>query len=1427
MTFRKLALQVIVLLLLLFSFTTEYFAQSQQAYRYLGDFSYLTKDRRTEDEKAEDFIQALKRGDQRVFKMVEYNVVLRVANILTDEAFKVMKKESPYDKGILKAFMWQMGGENDVNRRSLIDATIPGIFNLDPRVRLVATSWLRVLRPDPRMMRAVKMAVGVDVRVIRYDHASDDFVFTHPRIYETVASWEEYYREKDIDLPSVFAPGHIETNLETSENGENFRVGGMGTNSHLANPYNRDAEGYTSDAKESQLIVTGLDARRWGSPNTYDATRRWEATLPYWSVDAKTSQENCDESMDNCYSTNPVSLQDYYERINSALKIAWDGLQPGMKLPNGQNFSEKLYDINGEPCKERPTRKEQSDLCPDYWDDLAFYSAESIKGKWPGTKVRPAPFAGERDSFVTGGKLDGKDYSGLSNLEADQSLRNTYRYYPDLSDESQTGGLSELNPEIRKKMELLLGQNWQMGKRVPIGSGRIYVFVDGYGTLTAGNPWVELTKLDMFITRFVWYEKAKSGYKNALTFVSKDTFATMYLSIDGESPDMIPFLSCAGPNPMFNYKDVPVLLEGLRKNKVVSNRYVIMRALKDVYEQKPPYAELCPPEVQRDINIALWETKRENSRVDIDTGKIMHREAITVGKAPARPYYIPPTATANGDSDAYASDLDPVGPVDLEKQARRDRTFDLGFARPNDEVLANSHRVIVTDFDYTDQNNALDLNLVYSLDRLFKQRFYNLVGPDNGIRDYYRHRVEYSRLWNDPNMPVMVTDAPAGYSDSQKWPPIADADVKGVNESTLNKHRALEPAKDAVGKMFYDASASDARIQADGTVNTDSTMTWWEAARYLDSLIVYNIDRMERANSLMKDILNGNRQAFMEAEWKDVESMIILCLKRLETIHTFYSKDCDNPLKVGQAGGPDKCPDYPNYTFFDMLQRVDVVRTYSDNDPELFVCVDPANNRVNLGLEACRRSKDHRVIQVRRKKEFVPIVQQVEGLRGNTFSEDKRDKIIQAALGGIFNKDPRIRLTAIHFLRRLGPDETMLADVEKARNITATPSTTVESAETDDFRSAFIDTYTYRRWGNSSPDLSDIADYLIIDRHKYEGAVKQDIESRAKDLTTYMSYLESLPPTAKYKELIPHPNYQPNVNEYHRVVRIPTQASGSANPRTVRFYGFYQLKAPSEELEKLYKYIHRKRLVRAIQGGDVNVIKKLSRSEFTILAESVDNEWVGYVPLQSFHAKLLTGGDWDKYGWGYRIPSDLAIFKGKDVRVIKEGINNPNFLVQKGTAEFLIRFYNFYDACTEFNTRAPRKPCDGAGGYEPNGSFKKEIRDSIWYYVQDDIVVQEFELAFNGENPDGRAVIRAGSDLSYHLNPGGERVYLSLPERIRRDIRDAVWGDYERLPEELKSILGIISTRAPRQNVLSYYNIKLGLEPSIPIGDAGDQLSEF
>lgn len=1460
MTLRKFALQMPLLVALIASLFViseqqPVFSQSQQAYRYLKDFSYMTKDRRNEFEKAEDFIMALKRGDRRAFQIVDYDVLLHVAIRLNQEAYTVLKTQRPDQVGFLKAFMLQMDGTEEQSRATLVKASLPGIFNLDPRVRLVAASWLRVLRPDATMMRALKMAVGVDVQVIRYDRAKGDFVFTHPRIYETVASWQEYYREKDLDWPGIFAPGAIETKkVEGLDPDEVTRIGGQGTNAHLPKMVDRDAYSGSVGADYwenggNDFIVSGLDARRWGAPNMWDKDRQWEKALSLID-DAELVRNDSDKP------PQIGSLEEYYRRLNASILLAYSGVADGQLLPDGETFDDHLY-----PGCKPPTQAEKDKLklmgqidprasvdtatCLERYLDSVAINRRSIQGRFPGASniiVRPIIFDTVEDQDLTRGQeMD------LQTNE-DQGHRHAYRYYPDvLKDASFTG----MPDEMKSKLRLLLGQAWMEGVRIPLGSGRMYVYFNAYGELLVGNPWVELTKLDLFVTRFVWYNKIKKGVKSIMSFVSKDTFYSMWGCIDGESPEVIPFLSTAGRTPMFNYKDVPVLLEGLRKNPIMSNRYVISRALKDIYEQKPPYADLCPAEVKKEINIALWEYQRDLNRHDAEAGKVTYHEAITVGKAP---FLIPAAGAASGTgggADTFGTLIDPYGPVKTGVATTTVADVDrVGFAKPNSEILSNSKRPIVSDchFDTTDTCGLLDDKVVYSLDRLFKMRFFDLIGPDNRVRNYYQHRDDYRQLWRDANMKLMSVDAQrhadpnklewAGTPDNNLGANLALRDIEPVPAAGESEEsRTQRDAKDSLraalndkpsGKVVDAAGAEISNTKNAPVVKT----TLWEAARYVDSLVQFNITQMQSAQAFIDNVRNGSRQAFMEATWDDVESAIILTMKRLETIHRYPTSSQaskaamrENPAKMNlpadAADSPINYAGLPQVTFFDVWDRYKVIQEYTERDPGVFTTKRYRKDAAGNFIEVTGDNYGQQ-IQIRKNKEFVRIAEQIRSINASNFSEEKRGNIIKSALGGLFNKDPRIRLTAIHFLRRMGPDESMLADVEKARNITASATATVETAETDDYRSAFIDTYTYRRFGHETSDINQRADYYVMTGHKYEGAVNRDVEERAKGWSNYYTnYIEKqLPDTAKYRISIPHPKYSLKEYEFNRVALLPSSTPGVGNPMLpARFYGYYQLKAPTEELEKLYKFIRRGQIVRAIKQGDVNAIRKITRNEFTILAEPVDNEWHGTVPLLSFHSTTVDPQT--------RKPSKLAVFNGPDVRVLKTGIDNSNFLVQKGTAEFLIRFYNFYDMCMDFKNRIAMNPCTDGSGYQPNGPYKKEIRDAMYYYIQDDIVVQEFELAFNGENPDGRAVIKAGSDLSYDLNWGGERVYLSLPERIRKDIRDAVWGDYEKLPDELQRILGIISTRAPRENVLNYYNVMLGLEPRVPWGDAGDQLEEI
>lgn len=1421
MTLRKFAVQMplLVAILLLFTFsgnTQPVFSQSQQAYRYLNDFSYLTKDRRNSSEKAEDFIRALKRGDRRAFQEVTYNVLLRVIVRLKENAdlTQTVSGKKPYQVGFLRGFMLQMDGDEARNRATLVKAALPGIFNLDPRVRLVAASWLRVLRPDASMMRAVKMAVGVDIRVIRYDHAKKDFVFTHPKILETVASWQEYYREKDLDWPGVFAPGAIDTLLVDGRGETPTRIGGQGVNNNLPKMVDRDANTNAVDAATggNDFIVSGLDARRWGAPNMWDKDRNWEKALPL-GVGSEASNKVA-----------PQNLSDYYRRLNASIKLAYYGVKDGQLLPDGNVFGDKQYEGKCKPGNFVTHSGEvRAVTCMQRAEDEEALNDASLLGMIPGAgniiSPRPIIFDTVDDAMVTA-EFD---------LQTKPNHKDAYHYYPDVVKDAS---LSKLPEDMREKMRLLLGQRWQEGTRVPIGSGRMYVYVNAYGDMVVGNPWVELTKLDMFVTRYVWFNKIKAGYKKAMALISKDTFYTLWASIDGESPEVIPFLSTMGTEPKLVCSDVPVLIEGLLKNPVISNKYVILRALKGVYEQKPPYVkEACTPQVKNDINIAIWEARRDINRIDVEVGKVLYNEFLTVGYAPSLPMNFSVMGESKGGAiSGSATLIDPYGPIGKGAAVSTVTDKRIGFANANQEILSNSHRAIVSSCHFDTVNNCggLDSKTVNNLDRLFKQRFYNLTGPDGKSRDYYKHRNEYNMLWRGTTMKLMMSDAERNNADpnSVEWGGKDDVNL-GANldarmiEPVPTASRSRETRTDSLVALGFSSLPPSKKTTAN-KVTKDVSL--WEAARYVDSLVSFNIDRMKQAQEFIEAVRNGNSTAFREAKWDVVESAVLLVLKRLETIHRYPTSGQssvvtnEDPTKVTTkgAGSPIEYKKVPEIDFFDLWDRFKVIDEYEDREAGIRTAKRYKEDAALGFVEVVDANEYGQNILVRKQKEFIPVAEQVKNVSKSTFGEEKRQNIVKSALGGIFNKDPRIRLTAVHFLRRMGPDETMLEAVEKARNITATSSAVNESPESDDYRSAFIDTHTYHRYRLESSDLKDTVDYYVIDQHKYEGAIDRDVEARYKGLDEYRLYVQNkLSETAKYKQRIPHPAFDPTVNEYNRIAMLPS--NGTGNPQQpARFYGYYQLKAPSEELEKLYKMIRRVQLVKQIRGGDVNVMKNINRSEFEILSEPVDDEWVGYVPFLSFHSVDVMPGA--------RIPSKYATFNGNDIRVIKRGIDNPNFLVQKGTAMFLIQFYNFYDKCTDFAKRTSVSGCQDGKGYQPDGSYKREIREAMDTYIRNDIVVQEFELAFNGENPDGRAVIKAGSDLSMHINRGGERVYLSLPERIRKDIRDAVWGENERLPDELKNILGIISTRAPQDNVLNYFNVMLGIEPPVPQGDAGDQL---
>lgn len=1221
---RKLVLQLPVLAFLVLGVASQALAQTSM--RAISDFSYLRNEPRSLDQRVEDFITDLRAGNRQAFKYVTYPTAEAAIVRLREEAeeypaARTWLAEVDNDRIradlVIRYLVATTASDEAQARATLVRATLPGIFNMDPKIRLVAADLLRGLRPDASMARAVKLAVGVDVEVIRWDARRGEFVFRAPRILETVASANEIYREKDLDWPTSFDPG-----LDGPNNDPEVL--------YLESPQLRDGG--------NENTTTGLTARRWG-----DFEPVYDPELGYQALTA----DQRARIMDNWYGENVT------DECARAIRELEEQREDGGAFP---------YLHRGEP------------------------GAEEIMALAECRTIRRALDIAQARYGAMGGEITAPDFD-------------RYRHYPDRIDvEGDDLECTDRNPPIREG-RLLMDQYRMQGEMVPLGQGAKYIYMNRHLQIRLGNPWAELTKLDEYITREMWWNKILAGESSVMTYLSKDTFGTLFRSIDGEVQEAIPFLSFATcfprmehDNPQATDRMVDVLIVGLQQNPVLQNKYVILRALKDIYVD--PFGKLDTlPQTREKINVALWQFRRMANRLGYSAGRILMAEAITVGKRPA-------------------NEWEPIRPVS-DTVLDVDDELELGFRIPNSEVRASSYRLITMGEDTTASD---DREAMVDLKDRFNAIFYAYRRPDSTLMTWYNDRAEWRR-------------------------------------------------------------------RAEGITNLE------EQAKFEDSDWIPNYEQMTNAQRLINAILSGDQEVMRRAVWPDVEAAVIL------TLYRTYLRDMANSGETPKAT-----------TFMDQLQRVDIDDLFTGDAESTEVDADDDDLRDRLFRDA--------------------------GIRGgednDTFSEEKREAIKQAAIGGLFNRDPRIRLTAIHFLRRLGPDETMLDAVLRARSIVAGSDPENLDPETNDYLNSFIDTNVYERIRNITfaNGAGNLGDYERVPVNRYRGVLPEEVISDTPfDGSGEWYYMYRINPAYQ----IQTHEYQPGLYSNLAGHRTGTGAGGESLPvrgtDIVRYYGLYQIKSPGEELNKLYRIIQRGRLVRAIRRGDANAIIRMSRADFGIMSEFIDDEFPARVPFLSLHYSTQEDPISTQQN---AVPSDFAIFDGDDVSTIAEGINSSNFLVQKGTAEFLIRFYNFYTGLPRGNIygdpAATASATRGtASGSANAGKAKQEIRDAMYFYKQDDIVVEEFVLAFEGENPDGRAVIMAGTQLSSDINPGGERVYRTLPQAILRDIRDAVLDETARLPESLRAILGMLTVRATDADADLRYPVRdtgtpVRTEPGFPDG---------
>ncbi len=151
----------------------------------------------TWDERVNYFISRLKKGDRKAFLYVEYGLLDGYGNPYSHRSAR--SYPTPVGSVDSRGVVWKLHSVakkrntrvenvltegNAKTRANVVRAILQGLFNKDPRVRMVAVNLLRRLRPDPSMARDVRRAM----------------------LLETVTTERSKWREKDIDIPSIENP---------------------------------------------------------------------------------------------------------------------------------------------------------------------------------------------------------------------------------------------------------------------------------------------------------------------------------------------------------------------------------------------------------------------------------------------------------------------------------------------------------------------------------------------------------------------------------------------------------------------------------------------------------------------------------------------------------------------------------------------------------------------------------------------------------------------------------------------------------------------------------------------------------------------------------------------------------------------------------------------------------------------------------------------------------------------------------------------------------------------------------------------------------------------------------------------------------------------------------------------------------------------
>ncbi|MDH4127565.1 MAG: hypothetical protein OEV44_02340 [Spirochaetota bacterium] len=259
------------------------------------------------DERINLFIESLRKGDNKAFLYVEYGLLggydhskgypTSVGKHVSEGVIQKLKKEAKEKNTKIENVL--TGGDPNV-RKNVITGTLSGLFNKDPRVRLVAVNFLRRLKPDASMARDVKRAL----------------------LLETATTERSKWREKDIDIPSIENPRLGWNTVYSSGGTQTTPLGPKGAN--------KFGDGSGEEGNNSGGILNGNGRGMYLERGLYE--RNWRNDYIVTFTDKDHSSENIPVATSQVW-TKASLLRYGADEHESGLEIHYGYKRPVEEMP--------------------------------------------------------------------------------------------------------------------------------------------------------------------------------------------------------------------------------------------------------------------------------------------------------------------------------------------------------------------------------------------------------------------------------------------------------------------------------------------------------------------------------------------------------------------------------------------------------------------------------------------------------------------------------------------------------------------------------------------------------------------------------------------------------------------------------------------------------------------------------------------------------------------------------------------------------------------------------------------------------------------------------------------------------------------------------------------------------------------------------------